>query len=116
MIAHERSSRYDQLLDAIDAVVFMGTPHRGAEIAYWGKVFGNMANIPLLGSIRTNILSDLAPKSATLGDICYQFVERGKKLEIFSLYERRKISGLNCLVRTKSPMCLSLPFLLKILM
>lgn len=101
MIAHERSSRYNQLLNAIKGVVFMGTPHRGADIAYWSRILGKMANIPLMGSIRTNLLSDLVPKSATLGEISSQFVERGKSLQIFSFYERVKTSGLNDLVRTQ---------------
>jgi hypothetical protein len=76
----------------------MGTPHRGADIAYWTKILGKLANIPLLGSIRTELLKDLAPKSSVLGEICSQFVERGVNLKIFSFYERVKTSGLNDLV------------------
>jgi hypothetical protein len=69
----------------------MGTPHRGADIAYWSKILGKLANVPLLGSVRTDLLKDLEPKSKTLGEICSQFVERGQKLQIFTC-------GLNDLV------------------
>lgn len=73
----------------------MGTPHRGADIAYWTKILGKLANVPLLGSIRTNLLKDLEPKSRVLGEICSQFVERGQNLQIFTFYERVKTLGLN---------------------
>jgi len=97
IIAHERE-RYKGLEQSISGVVFMGTPHRGADVAYWSRILGQIANIPLRGSIRTSLLADLQPKSHTLGEICSQFVERGKDLQIFTLYERRKMKGLNDLV------------------
>ena len=97
-MAHERESRYGALLQATSGVIFMGTPHRGADIAYWGKVLGKLANLPLMGSIRTELLKELQPKSVTLGEICSQFVERGSKLQIYSFYERVKTAGLNDLV------------------
>ena len=76
----------------------MGTPHRGADIAYWGRILGKLANLPLMGSIRTELLKELQPKSVTLGEICSQFVERGSKLQMYSFYERVKTTGLNDLV------------------
>jgi hypothetical protein len=76
----------------------MGNPHWGADVAYWSKILGKLANVPLLGSIRTNLLKDLEPKSRTLGEVCSQFVERGQKLPIFTFYERAKTLGLNDLL------------------
>lgn len=76
----------------------MGTPHRGADVAYWSNMLGKIANGILPGSLRTNLLEDLEPKSKTLGEICSQFVERGKRLQIFSFYERVPTSGVGALV------------------
>lgn len=98
VIAHERQERYGDLLKAIKGVLFMATPHRGADVAYWSTLFGKLVNIPLIGSMRLNLLEDLKTKSRTLGDICSQFVERGKGLHIFTYFERVKTSGLNDLV------------------
>ena len=59
-----------------------------------------MVNIPLSGSIRTDLLQELKPKSQTLGEICSQFVERSIPLQIFTFYERLKTSRLGDLVST----------------
>jgi hypothetical protein len=98
IVAHERSERYQSISRDVSGVMFMGTPHRGAEIAYWTRILGALANVPLLGSIRTDLLKDLAPKSVCLGNICSQFVERASKLDIVTIYERQIIQGLNGLV------------------
>ena len=62
-------------------------------------MFSSMANLLTLGAVRTRLLNDLQLKSDTLGDICSQFVERGKNLKIFTMYERLKIKGLSTLAR-----------------
>ena len=79
----------------------MGTPHRGSDVANWSKILGRLANIPMLGSIRTDLLEDLQPKSELLMTISSDFVERGASLSIFSIYERKLIPGLHDLVVDK---------------
>jgi hypothetical protein len=82
----------------VAGVIFLGTPHRGADIAYWSKLLAKFANVLSAGKIREDLLKALAPKSTELGTICSQFVERGMRLQIFSLYERHETSGLGSLV------------------
>ena len=98
VIAHERLDRYGDLLKAIKGIMFFGTPHHGSDIAFWGKVLGKLANVPLMNSIKINLLDDLQVKSRTLGEICSQFVERGKELQIFTYFERVKTMAINDLV------------------
>lgn len=109
VIAHERNSRYHNISASVKGVMFMGVPHRGSDTAFWAKALAQLANIPLLGGLRTGLLNDLTPKSILLGNICDQFVERGKDLQIFSFYERKKIPGLSDLVVEKSSALLQLP-------
>ena len=99
IIAHERSERYWAISRDTYGVLFMGTPHRGSDMAFWTTVIGKIADVFTLGSIRTQLLQDLQPKSACLGTICSQFVERAQSLRIFTFYERLKISGMPELVR-----------------
>ena len=100
-MAHARSSRYGSLVASIKSVIFLGTPHRGSDIAKWSKILGRLANVPMLGSIRTDLLKDLQPKSELLMTIGSDFVERGAALTIFSIYERKLIPGLPNLIVDK---------------
>jgi hypothetical protein len=98
ILAHERSERYSSISKDTFGVIFMGTPHRGSDAAFWGKFFGSIADVLTLGSIRTQLLQDLQPKSSCLGNICSQFVERAQSLRIFTIYERLRIKGMPALV------------------
>ncbi|KAK0723425.1 hypothetical protein B0T26DRAFT_260557 [Lasiosphaeria miniovina] len=109
IVAHEKEMRYRTIGDSVTGVVFLGTPHRGADIAYWTKLLAKFANVPLLGGIRKDLLGSLEPKSKELGTICAQFVERGMKLQIFSLYERHNLPGLGSLVVDDFSAILHLP-------
>jgi hypothetical protein len=99
VIAHERSRRYNSIIRDTFGIMFLGTPHRGSNAAFWGKLFGSLADVLTLGSIRTQLLGDLKRKSDVLGATCLQFVERSQSLRrIFSIYERVRIKGLPGLV------------------
>jgi hypothetical protein len=98
IVAHQKAERYSSISRDTFGVMFMGTPHRGSDVAFWGKVFGTMADVLTVGSIRTQLLQDLLPKSSCLGEICLQFVERSQSLRIFTIYERLKIKGVPGLV------------------
>lgn len=100
-MAHANDARYGPLAAAIKSVMFMGTPHRGSDVANWTKILGRIANVPLLGSIRTDLLQDLQPKSEVLMTISSDFVHRGAALSIFSIYERKFIPGLRELIVDK---------------
>ena len=100
-MAHAHSSRYHSLIPAIKSVIFMGTPHRGSNVANWSKILGQIANVPLMGSLRVDLLQDLRPKSELLMTISSDFIERGAGLSIFSLYERKFIPGLRDLIVDK---------------
>ena len=101
VMAHAHSSRYHSLIPAIKSVIFMGTPHRGSNVANWSKILGQIANVPLMGSLRVDLLQDLRPKSELLMTISSDFIERGAGLSIFSLYERKFIPGLRDLIVDK---------------
>jgi hypothetical protein len=105
IIAHERADRYSSISRDTFGVMFMGTPHRGSDVAFWGKVFGTMADVFTAGSIRTQLLQDLQPKSSCVGEICLQFVERSQYLRIFTIYERLKIKGIPGLVFASLSIC-----------
>ncbi|OJD31266.1 ankyrin repeat protein [Diplodia corticola] len=109
ILAHARSDLHGWFTDSTIGIIFMGTPHRGADVAYWSKVLGRFVNVFAGSKVRTDILHDLEPKSQTLGRLCELFVERAKSLAIYSFYERRKMAGINSLVVDEHSAILHLP-------
>lgn len=99
-------------------IVFMGTPHSGANIAFWGSIAGKLLSMASLGT-RTNkdLLSVLQTDSKFLGSVSEGFAWRNWELPILSFYELEKMPLLNCRVSiygSRSPhgLCTSLSVLL----
>lgn len=82
-------------------VIFLGTPHRGSAAAEIAKTVASIVNKPstylgvsiFAGSIRADLLKDLAYDSPKLSDISKTFEERAAALLIYSFYESETISG-----------------------
>ncbi|KAK6518961.1 hypothetical protein TWF281_003651 [Arthrobotrys megalospora] len=82
-------------------VIFLGTPHRGSAAAEIAKTVASIVNKPstylgvglFAGSIRTDLLKDLAYDSPKLSDVSKTFQERAAVLLIHSFYESETISG-----------------------
>ncbi|KAF5684755.1 hypothetical protein FDENT_6558 [Fusarium denticulatum] len=109
-IAHERSRRYNSITKDTFGIMFLGTPHRGSDVAFWGSLLAKLADVVTLGSIRTQVLEDLKRKSDMLGAICSQFVERSESLHrIFSIYERQRTKGTSGLVVEEDSAVIGLP-------
>jgi hypothetical protein len=80
-------------------VIFMGTPHRGADAASWAKVAARALRALQMGTnTNPNLVSDLAKNSETLKSISEQFVERGSTLTINTFYETQKLDFMKSLV------------------
>ena len=87
IVANERQKLYGLVGKSIIGVVFLGTPHKGSDLAFWGTVFTKLADFAVFGRMKTELIECLKPKSKELGEICSQFVERGIPLQIFSIYD-----------------------------
>ena len=75
----------------------MGTPHRGADGAFWAN-FTARALESLGTAANSGMLSDLQKNSGTLGQISQQFVERGSTLQMKTFYEIIKLDYMDRLV------------------
>ena len=83
----------------VQAIVFMGTPHREPDTASWTK-FVSRAFEALRMDTATNISlrSGLGKNSEVLQQISQQFVERGSTIRMKTFYETMKLDYMNCLV------------------
>jgi hypothetical protein len=95
-MAHEDNHRYGNILNATTAIVFFGTPHRGASgTTDIGLLVGKVINVclsmsksgGLTGNTRTDLLDTLSADSNALKDLATSFRSRLRNLEIVTCYE-----------------------------
>lgn len=92
---------FGPLLEAIQAIFFFGTPHKGSNIADTAGILApilNVLNAPperMLGKgkpVRPELIKELEAKSPQLEALCSSFVKRTDDLNcIVSLSERYKV-------------------------
>jgi hypothetical protein len=116
VLAHEDSRHYAEVLSAISGIVFLGTPHRGAQgTADIGKAVGAVINAILgvphirgvTGSTRVDLLNTLSANSESLKDLATSFRNRLDALDIVTFYETETTPPLSYLVRSQSTEYLS---------
>lgn len=96
--AHE-VERYHSLQRLIFGVIFLGTPHRGSDLASWGSMLSSVLKMGTLGtSTNSQLLKDLETNSRDLDRISKSFIARSKGLKIYSFYETEKLDMMKNLV------------------
>jgi hypothetical protein len=99
ILAHDRSSFYSALLQKVWGVVFLGTPHRGSDIAFWTEFLAHTLHIAQFKTgTNKNLVTALKKDSKSLSEISSQFVQRGANLEIITFFETELLGYMNCLV------------------
>jgi hypothetical protein len=73
--------RYHKITQNTIAVAFLGTPHRGADLADLLKTLLNISYS------ETRFVRDLSPSSQSIKEINDAFGERAKELELASFWE-----------------------------
>lgn len=94
--------QYSDLLFPCHAIIFMGTPHLGAEVAAWGTMTSNIIGaLPGGFSTYSGVLRGLEPDSETLhtitrrfNDILNQAIPDRDKIQICSVQEGLGMSSI----------------------
>ena len=73
--------RYEQIIKNTVAITFLGTPHRGADLA---KTLNSLLNFTFSDA---KFVKDLSPDSQSIKEINDTFGERSKGLELASFWE-----------------------------
>ena len=95
MFAHEDNAIYERVLKSVVGMAFLGTPHRGSNVADLGSVVGKIINTFLATTsagletrtIRTDLLDYLKYDSRALHDLNNSVRNRLTGLMIISFYE-----------------------------
>lgn len=94
ILACEQADQYGLLLQQTAGVVFMGTPHRGADIADWMSYLANGLYLAQFGGgTNRELLACLKKDSPDLAEITRRFAACCQHLKILSLYETRRYNG-----------------------
>ena len=92
------------------AIIFFGTPHRGSNLAYWGRLLSGVAQATQMDT-HDGILRDLDPKSnsSKLRELNLDFDDilcdhqKARELRVFSFQEALGMTGVNFLGGKVSP-------------
>lgn len=94
IIAHERSAIYSNVLKNIYGVAFLGTPHRGSDLAWWANFPATLVKSLQLGrGTNKAYVEALKRNSEEFSDISRQWVERAMELRIRTYYETERLLG-----------------------
>ena len=94
IIAHERTREYGELLGSIKGAMFLGTPHRGSDAAYWAAYAARVLQVIQLGrGTNDAFVSALQRNSKEFSDISQQWIERATPLRIRTFYETERLHG-----------------------
>ncbi|KAI9155676.1 Ankyrin-3 [Paramyrothecium foliicola] len=88
--------------------VFLGTPHRGSDVAFWGDMLARVASVAFLRPVR-GLIKDLRNNSGLLMDVSEDFRSIANEYKIVSFYEADKVPRLNSVVVAKYSAVLELP-------
>ena len=96
IVAHERSMIFYELLNKIRAVVFLGVPHKGSDLAYWATFLTELLKFGQLGFVgNSNFVAALKANSPVFASISSQSTERlqSAAVDIRTFYEANRLGN-----------------------
>ncbi|XXH02007.1 hypothetical protein Hte_008372 [Hypoxylon texense] len=102
VFAHEDDMNYGAVLSSTIGIAFLGTPHRGSNLATFGSIAANIINTfsPVIqpSIVKRDLLDHLNFDSDALQDLFLSFRNRLANIAVVSFYETRPIHPLSSLV------------------
>ena len=102
MIAHEDDVFGGAISESVIGIVFLGTPHRGSNLANLASVIGNILNVNSIAMrpavMKTSDLKLLTNNSGPLLDLALSVRHRLQNIMVVSFYETEPTPPLNVLV------------------
>lgn len=104
LIEARKQTSFHDLYENTYAIIFFGTPHRGSNIASWGRLLSGIAQATQIDT-NDGILIDLDPESGSskLEELRLDFddilrdSQRARKLRVFSFQEEQGMTGVRIL-------------------
>src|SRR5579871_4943003 len=91
---------YQRILECTIGIIFMGTPHAGADITKWTPILMNLAK--LVKNVNEDIMEVLKPGSQVLAGLQQEFhrllarraADNKSEFKIFCIYEEKPVVGI----------------------
>lgn len=101
LLANELGTQFSTITDNVLGVLFLSTPNKGNQVAYWRHLFSNIVELENLPDLQVTSSETMLSISAELGRTCSEFNDQiARKLQIFSLCEQLESRDTECLVST----------------
>ena len=81
---------YKPIARATRSIVFMATPHRGSDAAYWGEIARKLSSFLRASRSSTDAVKELKAFSTVLKDISDDFVNIASSYNFVSFYEQKE--------------------------
>lgn len=84
VIHGQANEEYKDIISKVKAVLFLGTPHRGTDLA---DILNKVLSSSVFGHSPKEYVQELTKRSPTIDEMNEQFRHHANKLKIFSFYE-----------------------------
>lgn len=108
----QHQPQYLPIYSSTRGIVFLGTPHKGSNLASWGVLASNLAKVALQGP-NERILKALKPNNELLENLHVVFRQmlEDNIFKIHSFYETQPMLGIYGLRDLVSSLAISIPSL-----
>ncbi|QKX58593.1 uncharacterized protein TRUGW13939_05718 [Talaromyces rugulosus] len=108
IVAWNDNDRYGKLLSTIQGCIFLGVPHRGADLASSARLPVRILQALSAGSLGNDkFVKSLRRKSSECEDISRDFIQRAKGLQIRTFHETEKF--MNQIIVDRDSAVMNLP-------
>lgn len=104
LICGEGETNLEKVFQSTLGIIFMGTPHSGADLANWGYKLATYLNV--IRRTNSSILGNLRQKSEVLTAVQQQFQQLlrkpGVNVGIYCFFEEKAVTGVGIIVSEQS--------------
>lgn len=100
MFAHEDQANYGRVLKSIIGIMFLGTPHKGSDLASLGRIVGTIINSLTITkpAVKRDLLDQLKYDARELHDLSLSVRNRLQDMTVVTFYETKPLPPLSSLV------------------
>ncbi|KAI1660852.1 hypothetical protein F4813DRAFT_386262 [Daldinia decipiens] len=112
VFAHEEETNYGAVLRSIVGIIFLGTPHKGSNLATLGSIVGTIINslaVVKPAVVKPELLHQLKYNAEELHDLSLSVRNRFQNMTVITFYETEPLPPFSCPVVDPASAIIGLP-------